>query len=127
MLGTKTVCSATKESGSAKAVSRGRRLGACDFKLSDDASLVATDGWNVLSESCVLGSKITVGSGKTMMVRKDLLVSDPVIIDNRYDVGSGTGGGLIFHLNAGSLEMVGVTLTGGSIAVSFVCCVFFYY
>ena len=76
-----------------KVVSRGRRLAAppCDFKFSDE--LVSTGGWNVLSESCVLGSQINVGSGKTMKVKKDPSVSGPVVIDRQATSGS-TGAGL---------------------------------
>ena len=121
MLGTKTVCSATKESGSAKAVSRGRRLGACDFKLSDDASLVATDGWNVLSESCVLGSTITVT--KTMKVKKNPSVSGPVVIDRQATSGNNQH----FSVSGGNLEMEGVTLTGGYNVSFFVASSFFYF
>ena len=89
-----------------KVVSRGRRLVACDFKFSDE--LGSTGGWNVLSESCVLGSTINVGSGKTMKVKKDPSVSGPVVIDRQA-----TSGDNRHFFVEGSLEMEGVTLKGG--------------
>ena len=115
MLGTMLKCSAAKESGGAKVVSRGRRLWSCDFKLSDDPSLASTGGWNVLSESCVLGSTINVNSGKTMRVKKDSSVSGPVVIDRQATSGDNRH----FFVDGGNLEMEGVTLTGGYTKVSF--------
>ena len=96
-----------------KVVSRGRRLVACDFKFSDE--LGSTGGWNVLSESCVLGSEIDVGSGKTMKVKKDPSVSGPVVIDRQATSGNSRH----FLVNGGNLEMEGITLKGGY-AVSFI-------
>ena len=97
-----------------KVVSRGRRLVACDLKESGHLDLVSTGGWNVLSESCVLGSQINVGSGKTMKVKKDPSVSGPVVIDRQAT--SGDNRHFVVH---GSLEMEGITLKGGY-AVSFI-------
>jgi hypothetical protein len=97
-----------------KVVSRGRRLVACDLKESGHLDLVSTGGWNVLSESCVLGSQINVGSGKTMKVKKDPSVSGPVVIDRQA-----TSGNNRHFLVYGNLEMEGITLKGGY-AVSFI-------
>ena len=85
----------------------------CDFKLSDDPLLVSTGGWNVLSVSCVLGSQITVRSGTTMRVKKDPLVSSPVVIDRQAMAYLPVG--RHFYVTAGTLEMEGVTLIGGSV------------
>ena len=105
-----------------KAVPRGRRLGVCNLKDSDDPSLASTGGWNVLSESCVLGSRIDVNSGKTMKVKKNPLVSGPVVIDRQATSGSFNRH---FYVNGGNLEMEGVTLTGGYAVSLFFCCIFF--
>ena len=96
-----------------KAMSRGRRLVACDFKFSDDTSLTNTGGWNVLSVSCVLGSQIRVNSGTTMRVKKDPSVSSPVVIDRQAMAYLPVG--RHFYVTAGTLEMEGVTLIGGSV------------
>ena len=98
-----------------KVVSRGRRLVACDLKESGHLDLVSTGGWNVLSESCVLGSQINVGSGKTMKVKKDPSVSGPVVIDRQATSGNNRH----FYVLNGNLEMEGITLKGGY-AVSFI-------
>ena len=127
LLGTMLMCSAAKESGGAKVVSRGRRLGACNFKLSDDPSLASTDGWNVLSESCVLGDQFgyanSIKSGKTLKVKKNPLVSGPVVIDRQA---TSSNQGQHFYVYEGSLEMEGVTLKGGY-SVSFFCCIYLFY
>ena len=91
----------------------------CDLKFSDDPSLASTDGWNVLSESCMLGSGTNNGipvsisypikSGQTLKVKKDTLVSDPVVIDRQATI---SNPGKHFSVE-GKLEMEGVTLTGG--------------
>ena len=95
-----------------KAMSRGRRLVACDLKFSVDL-LASSGGWNVLSASCVLGGMIRVGSGQTMRVKKDPSVSGPVVIDRQALAYSPDG--RHFYVRGGTLEMEGVTLKGGSV------------
>ena len=99
-----------------KIVARSRRLAACDLKFSDDASLTSSDGWNVLSASCEIGSDISVGTGKTMKVKKDSSVSSAVVLDRQA---TSVSQGRHFSVSGGTLEMEGVTLTGGYI-VSFI-------
>ena len=118
----------------------------CNLKFSDDASLASTNGWNVLSASCVLGSTITIGwrpslgydphsataslGYGTMKVKKHPSVSGPVVIDRQatspnHAIHFWVHGGInkLGHRVGGRLEMEGVTLTGGY-SVSFFC-VFF--
>ena len=58
-----------------------------------------------------------------MKVRKDSSVSGPVVIDRQATSGSYNRH---FYVIGGSLEMEGVTLTGGY-DVSFFCCIFFFF
>jgi len=113
----------------------------CDFKLSDDPSLASTDGWNMLLASCVMGSTISVGSGKTMKVKRDHAgflalvnvakktgndltrwLSTPTVIDRQatssnrgmhFQVSGGWSLGNGQYHSGGSLELEGVTLKGG--------------
>ena len=57
-------------------------------------------------------------------MKKNPLVSGPVVIDRQAT--SGSNQGRHFYVNGGNLEMEGVTLTGGYTTVSFFCCIFFY-
>ena len=69
------------------AMVNGRRLvDACDtssWKFADDASLSGSDGWNVLSASCNLGSHFTVPSGKTLKIKKDPTMVGELVIDRQ--------------------------------------------
>jgi hypothetical protein len=86
-----------------------RRLAACaEFKFDDDSSLV--DGWNVLSASCEMASDFTVPTGKTLKIRKNPLVTETVVLDRQ---GSSSSRGRHFIVDGGTLEMEGLTLTGG--------------
>ena len=81
---------------------RGRRLGACDLKFSEDPSLASTGGWNMLLASCEMGSEITVSSGKTMKVKNNPSVSGPVVIDRQA---TNSNPGRHFAVRGGRLEM----------------------
>ena len=86
----------------------GRRLAACDLKLADQLS--ATDGFNVLSASCTVGSDFWVSSGQTLKIKKDPLMIGELIIDRQATSASQ---GRHFYVNGGTLLVEGVTLTGG--------------
>ena len=74
------------------------------------ASLAATDGWNVWSASCVMGSQYSFEE-VTVKIKKSSSMSGELIIEmnnNHFAVSSSS-----------VLELEDVTLTGGSAAVSF--------
>ena len=98
--------------------SRRRRLAACPTIYTADASEVeGTDGWNVWSASCSMSSEYVVWSDKTVKIKKSAAMVGELIIDR----GSATSG-YNRHFNViGSLEMEGVTLTGGYHSVSSFC------
>ena len=74
----------------------------------DDDRLKDTDGWNVLSESCEMGSTHTVKSG-TVKIKKSASMVGELAIDR----GSDTSGINRHFLVYGTLEMEDVTLKGG--------------
>ena len=83
----------------------------CAFVFSDDASLSATNGYNVLSKSCFMTSQISIGSGKTLKIKKSETVVGEIIIDREA---TKLSPGKHFYMNGGgALEVEGVTLTGG--------------
>ena len=100
----------------------GRRLvSACDtstWKFADDASLSGSGGWNVLSAGCNLGSDVTVPSGKTLKIKKDPTMAGELVIDRQA---TQSNQGRHFQV-AGTLNVEGVTLTGGY--VSAIDCIF---
>jgi len=98
------------------AMVHGRRLvDACDpstWKFADDASLSGSDGWNVLSASCNLGSDFTVPLGKTLKIKKDPTMDGELVID-RQATQSNPGRHFMVR---GTLNIEGVTLTGGYVS-----------
>ena len=98
---------------------RRRRLAACPTTIyKDDATQVGgTGGWNVWSASCAMSSTHTVNSGDTVKIKKSAAMVGELVIDRGSDT-SGTNR----HFNVyGTLEMEGVTLTGGYDSVSSFC------
>jgi len=72
---------------------RRRRLAACPTMYTADAvELQGTDGWNVWSASCDMGSTeentYNVASGKTVKIKKSASMVGELVIDR----GSATGG-----------------------------------
>jgi hypothetical protein len=99
---------------------RRRRLAACPAIYTADATeLQATDGWNVWSASCAMGSTHTVASGETVKIKKSASMVGELVIDR----GATSGENRHFYV-AGALEMEDVTLTGGC-AVSSFCSLYF--
>jgi hypothetical protein len=107
---------------------RRRRLAACPTMYTADAvELQGTDGWNVWSASCDMGSEYEVKSGKTVKIKKSASMVGELVID----LGSATGGynRHFFVEVEGTLEMEDVTLTGAYSALvssfcSFCCEIF---
>jgi hypothetical protein len=100
---------------------RRRRLAACPTIYTDDHdSLKDTDGWNVWSASCDMGSDYIVNSGKTVKIKKSSSMSGELVIDR----GATSGYNQLFFVQ-GTLEMEDVTLTGGYHGVSSLCSLFF--
>ena len=103
-----------------------RRLAACDtstWKFADDASLSGSGGWNILSASCTLGhlgtnNHFEVPSGKTLKIKKDPTMAEELVIDRQA---TQSNQGRHFQV-AGTLNVEGVTLTGGY--VSAIDCIF---
>jgi hypothetical protein len=94
-----------------------RRLTVCGtWKFADDASLSGSDGWNVLSASCNLGSApadgFNVPSGKTLKIKKDPTMVGELVID-RQATSSNKGQHFMVQ---GTLNIEGVTLTGGYVS-----------
>ena len=78
------------------------------FLYADDDALAGTDGYNVLTASCTMGSDMTVANGKTLKIKKDPSVVGEISIDRQATSGRNR------HFNVyGNLEMEGVTLKGG--------------
>ena len=91
----------------------GRRLvdNCPTFLLNDHADLAASDGWNLLSVSCTLGTTIGVAWGKRMKIKKDPSAVGVVEVDRQA---TNDNRGRHFHVeNGGALEVDGLTLTGG--------------
>ena len=100
---------------------RRRRLAACPTIYTADAvELEGTDGWNVWSASCAMGSTHTVAEGETVKIKKSASMSGELVIDR----GATSGDKKRHFYVKGSLEMQDVTLTGGYVASvsSFVLC-----
>ena len=94
---------------------RRRRLAACPTIYTADAvELEGTDGWNVWSASCAMGSTHTVASGETVKIKKSASMSGELVIDR-----GATSGDNRHFIVKGSLEMEDVTLTGGYAVSSF--------
>ena len=90
-----------------------RRLTVCGtWKFADDASLSGSDGWNVLSASCNLGSDFTVPEGKTLKIKKDPTMDGELVIDRQA---TSSNEGRHFYVQ-GTLNIEGVTLTGGYVS-----------
>ena len=95
---------------------RRRRLAACPpIYTADDDRLKDTGGWNVWSESCVMGSSYNVLSGKTVKIKKSSSMSGELIIDR-----GATSGDENRHFKVqGTLELEDITLKGGYAVSSF--------
>ena len=88
---------------------RRRRLAACPtIYTADHDNLKDTDGWNVWSASCDMGSRYDVAAGKTVKIKKSAAMVGELVIDR----GSATSGNNRHFYVSGTLEMVDVTLTG---------------
>ena len=97
-----------------------RRLAICgEFLYDDDEALTASDGWNLLSESCILEADITVGQHhviKKMKIKKHPSESGVVVLNRQA---SSENNGRHFEVIAGDTLIVeGLTLTGGYADVS---------
>ena len=79
------------------------------FLYADDDALAGTDGYNVLTASCTMGSQMVVANGKTLKIRKDPSVVGEISIDRQA---TSVNRGRHFHVY-GNLEMEGITLKGG--------------
>ena len=88
-------------------------LPVCNFFLADDAALSGTNGYNLLTESCYMSNTISIQSGKILKIKKDDTVVDEIVID-RLATSSNSNRGNHFSLSGGTLEVEGVTLTGGN-------------
>ena len=93
-----------------------RNLVACPtFLFADDDALAGTDGYNVLTASCTMGS-VTVGSGKTLKIKKDPSVVGEIVLDRQA---TSANKGRHFYVY-GTIVMEGITLKGGYIDVSYI-------
>ena len=94
-----------------------RNLVACStFLFADDAALSGTDGYNVLTASCTMGSDMTVGSGKMLKIKKDPSVVGEIVLDRQAtDENRGR-----HFLVLGTIVMEGITLKGGYAPVSYI-------
>ena len=93
-----------------------RRLTQCPtFKFVDDNSLSPSNGVNILTYSCTLGSDFTIPSGKTLKIKKDPTMVGELVID-RKATSSATGRHFFVR---GNLFVEGVTLTGGFVSAFF--------
>jgi hypothetical protein len=87
-----------------------RNLVACPtFLFADDAALSGTDGYNVLTASCTMGS-VTVANGKTLKIKKDPSVVGEIFLD-RQATSANKGRHFLVH---GIIVMEGITLKGGN-------------
>ena len=94
-----------------------RRLAECPtFKFDDDASLSGSNGVNVLSSSCTMGSDFTILNGKTLKIKKDPTMVDELIIDRQA---TSSNRGRHFSVS-GDFFVEGVTLTGGYVSAFFI-------
>jgi len=90
-----------------------RRLTQCPtFKFVDDNSLSPSNGVNILSSSCTLGSDFSIPSGKTLKIKKDPTMVGELVIDRKA---TSSARGRHFHVT-GNLFVEGVTLTGGYVS-----------
>ena len=80
------------------------------FLFVDDASLTATGGYNLLTESCVMGDQFSIPSHKTLKIKKKSSVSGKVVMDRQA---TKENPGRHFYVNKGTLLIEGITLTGG--------------
>ena len=81
------------------------------FLYADDDALAGTDGYNVLTASCTMGSDMTVANGKTLKIRKDPSVVGEISIDRQA---TSVNTGYHFHVTQqGTIVMEGITLKGG--------------
>ena len=79
------------------------------FLYADDAALAGTDGYNVLTASCTMGS-VTVATGKTLKIKKDPSVVGEISIDRQAT--SANKHTYYFYVQ-GTIVMEGITLKGG--------------
>ena len=99
---------------------RRRRLAACPTIYTadhDNLKDTDTDGWNVWSASCAMGTTHRVESGETVKIKKSAAMVGELVIDR----GSATSGNNRHFEVRGTLEMEGVTLTGAYTPVSSFC------
>jgi hypothetical protein len=90
-----------------------RRLTQCPtFKFVDDNSLSGSNGVNILSASCTLGSEFTIPIGKTLKIQKDPTMVGELVIDRQA---TSSAVGRHFYVT-GNLVVEGVTLTGGYVS-----------
>ena len=69
------------------------------------------DGVNYVSARCAVGADTSVNSGETYKVAKDPGVSGEVVLDREA---TSADRGRFFQVNSGgTLEVTGLTLTGG--------------
>ena len=93
-----------------------RRLTQCPtFKFVDDNSLSGSNGVNILSASCTLGSDFTIPSGTTLKIKKDPTMVGELVIDRQA---TSSAVGRHFYVT-GNLFVEGVTLTGGYVSAFF--------
>jgi len=85
------------------------------FLYADDAALAGTDGYNVLTASCTMGS-VTVANGKTLKIKKDPSVVGEIVLDRQATIAN-KGYIFVVHSQA-TIVMEGITLTGGYAPVS---------
>jgi hypothetical protein len=93
---------------------RRRRLVACPTTIYQVGAtdVEGSDGWNVWSASCAMGTTYTVASGDTVKIKKSASMAGELIIDR----GSDTSGNNRHFYVSGTLEMEDVTLTGGFVS-----------
>jgi hypothetical protein len=100
-----------------------RRLTQCPtFKFVDDNSLSGSNGVNILSASCTMGSDFSGGwndflipLGKTLKIKKDPTMVGELVIDRQA---TSSAVGRHFQVE-GNLFVEGVTLTGGYVSAFF--------
>ena len=80
------------------------------FLYADDAALAGTDGYNVLTASCTMGSDMTVANGKTLKIKKDPSVVGEISIDRQA---TSANKHTYYFLVQGTIVMEGITLKGG--------------
>ena len=86
------------------------------FLFADDAALAGTDGYNVLTASCTMGSDMTVANGKTLKIKKDPSVVGNIVLDRQA---TSANRGQHFYVY-GTIVMEGITLKGGYASVSYI-------